>query len=534
HSLSPAPFPAADSMAAAVGPHLEPGTPLDADALTADVLDVLWSADGEQRASTRAARRGLTPRDLLLAHPLVGEVLRATTRAAELRELAASVLPWVTRPRTAEDFTTALLAVLSHERARENAPRNSFPNLEAHLWLREITRVDRAVTTAPAFRWSDALDEGEDLALPAIYCRHCGRSGWGATTRAVGDDLDLRPDTIRKDSAERTGRFRALLLDITATDEDTEIATAETSRRRYLNLSTATLDRHGPLEDDPDADVLRVLVHAGLDADKHANEQTCPACGEKDGIRFLGTRLATLLSVALTSLFGTPGLDLQEKKALVFTDSVQDAAHRAGFVEARSHSLTMRSVIHEALTSEPAPISTVVQRMLAAATTDERRYRLLHPTITDSEKLAAFWHQDPDRRRGHPARERERVTARVAKRLTCDVGLELGLTGQVGRTLLLTGSALAQVRATDAELDQAAERSLGASTRQLDGDDTAVRRRWVRGILERLRTHGAIAHDWLVPFRRDGGPVYRLWGGRPEQDLMPAFPTGRALPQLPS
>src|SRR5699024_6635144 len=30
-SLSPAPFPAADSMAAAVGPHLEPGTPLDAD-----------------------------------------------------------------------------------------------------------------------------------------------------------------------------------------------------------------------------------------------------------------------------------------------------------------------------------------------------------------------------------------------------------------------------------------------------------------------------------------------------------------------
>src|SRR5699024_49785 len=169
HALSPAPFPAADSMAAAVGPHLEPGTPLDADALTADVLDVLWSADGEQRASALAARRGLTPRDLLLAHPLVGEVLRATSRATELRELAASVLPWVTRPRIAEDFTTALLAVLSHERAREHAPRNSFPNLEAHLWLREITRVDRAVTTAPAFRWSDALDEGEDLALPALY-----------------------------------------------------------------------------------------------------------------------------------------------------------------------------------------------------------------------------------------------------------------------------------------------------------------------------------------------------------------------------
>ena len=361
-SLSPAQFPAADSMATAVGPHLEPGTPLDADALTMDVLDVLWTADGDERASTVAVRRGLTPRDLLLAHPLVGQLLRETSRATELRELAATVLPWVTQPRIAEDFTTALLAVLSHERAREDAPRNSFPNLEAHLWLREITRVDRAVTTAPAFRWSDALEEDEDLALPAIYCRHCGRSGWGATTRAVGDDLDLRPDTIRKDAAERTGRFRALLLDVTTTDEDPEVLTEETSRRRYLNLSSATLDRHGPLEDDPDASVLRVLVHAGLDADKHANDQTCPACGEKDGIRFLGTRLATLLSVSLTSLFGTPGLDLREKKALVFTDSVQDAAHRAGFVEARSYSLTMRSVIQEALTTEPAPISTIVER----------------------------------------------------------------------------------------------------------------------------------------------------------------------------
>ncbi|MBB5832516.1 DEAD/DEAH box helicase [Brachybacterium aquaticum] len=526
-------LPSASSMAFAVGPHLEPGHPVDADQLTVDVLDVLWSAD-DATASTVAAQHGISTRDLLLAHPLVADLLRSTARATELRDLASTVFPWISDSSVAQDFTTALLAVLSHERARKEAPRNSFPNLEAHLWLREITRVDRIVSTAPTFTWSDALAEDDDRALPAIYCRHCGRSGWGVTTRAVGDDLDLRPDRIRKDSAEKTGRFRALILDVTTTDEDPDATTPETSRRRYLRLASESLDRLGPVEGDPDSDVFRVLVHAGLDADKHANDQTCPACGEKDGIRFLGTRLATLLSVALTSLFGTPGLDLQEKKALVFTDSVQDAAHRAGFVEARSYSLTMRSVIQHALTTEPAPITTLVERMLASATTDEQRYRLLHPTITDSDRLTAFWHQDPERRRGHRTRDMQRATARVAKRLTFDVGLELGLTGQVGRTLLLTGSALAHVRATDTELDQAAERALGTSTLQLDGDDVAVRRRWVRGILERLRTHGAIAHDWLTSFRRDGGPVYRLWGGRPEQDLMPAFPTGRALPQLPS
>src|SRR5690606_40966986 len=123
--------------------------------------------------------------------------------------------------------------------------------------------------------------------------------------------------------------------------EAPEVATEEPSRRRYLNLDSASLDRHGPVGGDPDASLLRALVHAGLDADKHANDQTGPACGEKDGIRFLGTRLATLLSVSLTSLLGTPGLDLPDKKAPAFSDSAQDAAHRAGFVEPPHNSLTM-------------------------------------------------------------------------------------------------------------------------------------------------------------------------------------------------
>src|SRR5699024_9710684 len=177
----------------------------------------------------------------------------------------------------------------------------------------------------------------------------------------------------RRDAFDKKGRFRALILDISTAGEAADHTSAETSRRRYLNLDTATLDLHGPTEDDPDPRTLRVLAHASLDADQRSNDQACPACEEKDAIRFLGTRLATLLSVSLTSLFGTPGLDLQEKKALVFVDSVQDAAHRAGFVEARSHTLTFRSVVHGALTEQPTPLAEIVDRLVAAASTDEQR-----------------------------------------------------------------------------------------------------------------------------------------------------------------
>ncbi|GAA1730478.1 DEAD/DEAH box helicase [Brachybacterium phenoliresistens] len=532
--LTPATLTAED-MRTVSDRHLEPGTAVDADTLTRDLLDVLWRSDDPDVPATRtAAVHGISVRDLLLGHETIGTLLARTTTATALDELARGIFSTITDDSVAREFTTVLLAALSHERARKDAPRNSFPSLEAHLWLREITRVDRLVDTAPAFQWSDAADEESGRALPAIYCRHCGRSGWGATTRAVGDDLELTPDKIRQDAFHNKQRFRALILDITTREEAADRTTEESSRRRFLNLNSATLDVHSPLEGDPDANAIQVLVFAGLDAGEKALEDTCPACGEKDGIRFLGTSLATLLSVALTSLFGTPGLDMREKKALVFTDSVQDAAHRAGFVEARSHSLTLRSAIHSALWAEPATIDQIVDRMIAAAQDDEQRYRLLHPTITDSERLAPFWHQDPVRRRGIRSEKRRRAEELVRSRLRFDVGLELGLTGQVGRTLLLTGSAQAQVRATYGELDQAADRALGASAPLLDGDSAAQRRRWVRGILERLRTHGAISHPWLKKFREDGGPLYRLWGGRPERDVMPAFPPGRAIPQLPS
>ncbi|MGO2314024.1 MAG: DEAD/DEAH box helicase, partial [Brachybacterium tyrofermentans] len=528
------------AMTGATAKHLVPGSDLDAEALTRDVLDALWrsEADPDASATELAGRHGIGSRELLLAHPKVRDLLQATARAVALDELARIAFPAITNDQAAQEFTTALLAVLSHERAREDAPRNSFPNLEAHLWLREITRVDRVVAAAPSFRWSDTVTEDGDLALPAIYCRHCGRSGWGATTRAVGDDLDLTPDRIRKDSAEKKGRFRALILDISSAGEAEDRTTAEASRRRHLNLHSATLDLHGPTADDHEASTIRVLAHASLDADQQSNAQACPACEEKDAIRFLGTRLATLLSVSLTSLFGTPGLDLREKKALVFVDSVQDAAHRAGFVESRSHTLTFRSVIHSALTEQPEPLEQIVQRMTESATIDEQRYRLLHPTITDSERLKAFWHQDVGRRQGHTAARRRAAEGLVRARLQFDLGLEMGLTGQVGRTLLLTGSAQAQVRATDGELDQLSERVLGELPLLLGEEnvdqDRAARRRWIRGVLERLRTHGAISHPWLEPFRKEGGPLFRLWGGRPEQDVMPAFPSGRALPQLPS
>jgi hypothetical protein len=134
-------------------------------------------------------------------------------------------------------------------------------------------------------------------------------------------------------------------------------------------------------------------------------------CQQKDSIRFLGSAIATLLSVTLSTLFGDETLDPREKKALVFTDSVQDAAHRAGFVESRSHTLTLRALLRHAVGDHPVSLDALVDRAIAAAGDDQfMRYRIIPPDLVEREEFVPFWRRP---RVGEiPARVRTRVRRR--------------------------------------------------------------------------------------------------------------------------
>ena len=89
----------------------------------------------------------------------------------------------------------------------------------------------------------------------------------------------------------------------------------------------------------------------------------CPACGSDEAIRFLGSSVATEMSVCLTSLFGSTALPSTEKKTLVFTDSVQDAAHRAAFIEGRAFTFNFRSAVLRAIGDTPANLTEIAARL---------------------------------------------------------------------------------------------------------------------------------------------------------------------------
>lgn len=473
------------------------------------------------------------------AHPFVQDLARQADRAVALGTLAARVFGRgdadVVRVETLLSY---VLAALGHVRAV--AGRDAL-SLDVHLWVRELTRIDRVAAAGARYRWGDdgppAADGDAEEArrsFPAIFCRHCGRSGWGIGLAPVGTSLAVEDDDIRRNHAAREGRFRPLLYApaeaAVGLDDEQPVDGLVWFSVRHRELLTSVA------EDDPelrDGWILPVLTNVGPDADEDSRKDTCPSCGQEDGIRFLGSAIATLLSVSLSTLFGSPSLDAAEKKALVFTDSVQDAAHRAGFVQARSHTLSLRSVFREAVAEGALTLDALVDEVIRQAGNDPfARYRILAPDCADRESFVDFW-------RAKTLRSvRASVRSRVRKRLALDAALEFGLNSRTGRTLELTGSAAVEVEAgLPTRMASIARTALQGTSWQdrLDAqarDDTTLVR-WVRGVLDRMRAQGAIDHPWFDRYRADDGRDWSIWGGRPRGEGMPAFPRDRPAPAYP-
>ena len=540
--------------------HRELAERLDTATDSAELAETfLAAAFGTTRTELRRLLNegALTLLDLTQTHPGVHALVGATADAQALDVLAAELFgDRRIDPELALSTLVHLVAALSHVRA---TPDRDALTVDLHMWVRELSRIDRVAAATTKYLWSDdgGVEIGESdafatdgrPAFPALYCRHCGRSGWGVELAPVGSDLHTDDTGIRRNHAVRKGRFRAVL---TAEGEaDHAIfgggdAEGDASGLAWLHVRQRTLLPEPPEDTDPDlldGWILPVLTHVGPDADDLSVKDQCPSCQQHDGIRFLGSAIATLLSVTLSTLFGDGQLDAGEKKALVFTDSVQDAAHRAGFVEARSHTLTMRAVLRAAVGDAARSLDEVVDEAFRQAGDDAfRRYRMLHPSLVKTPKDAeqkpndftVFW--SAERQLDVPVRARKTVRRRVL----FDAILEVGLFSRFGRTLEATGSVAIGVEAgSSARLATIARRVVTDSSGQehLDSGLMAVSDadlvRWVRGTLERMRERGAIEHEWFTKYLAEDGNRYRLWGGRPKNQGMPAFPPGRSTPAFP-
>ncbi|MCO8271803.1 DEAD/DEAH box helicase [Actinoplanes sp. TRM 88003] len=487
--------------------------------------------------------------ELLREHPLTRALLDSLGTEARTFDEIIEVLPrknvtgWGSPMRTPPEVTAKALArfvgLLSRaKKLGKDGKHRPLLNIETHLWVRSVSRLLRGVERAATFGWDgeparafdpsapeiDAVIADNRFArLPAVFCRHCGRSGWSAVSpERHPEDLATEPDKIYRSSVGRDKRrVRAL---IAATEDEVKAAVANTANR-HKNLHVLEYGRHvrpfDPAKDhDLGDDALAVLVDMGsIDA---AGKDRCPSCEMDGGIRFLGAGLATLASVAVTQLFTGGELSLAERKTLLFNDSVQDAAHRAGFVANRSHSFSLRALLTSRLTAgQPVTLDELITDMIGAAAKRDVLSAVVPPDLYDQPGV--------DELLGGESQGSDAAWVLVAERLAFAAIMEMGLRTRQGRTLELTRTAAVEVFLEDPKAAAVLCRDeYQRGEPGLFPPDDARYLAFLRGLLERLRTRGAIYHEWLLPYLKRGGRRWQIWGGRPQG--LPAFPDGVSAP----
>ncbi|MEV4481700.1 DEAD/DEAH box helicase [Micromonospora coxensis] len=480
--------------------------------------------------------------ELLRRHPLTKAVLDSLqARPCTLEEII-DVLPrknatgWGSAMKTRPEITARALArfvgLLSMAQ-NPQVPGRPLLNIETHLWVRSVSRLLRGASHQAAFGWYGEVPREPDPfapdvdavvadnrypLLPAVYCRHCGRSGWMALSpEQEPQELETDPDKIYRASVGRDKRrVRALMA---ATGDEIQQLTGGLLVLEY-GRRVRPFDPHRDRKPSDDA----IVVLGDLTAVDAAEKDRCPACQIDHGVRFLGAGLATLASVAITQLFTGGELDEAEKKTLLFNDSVQDAAHRAGFVANRSYAFSLRSLLAGRL--QPG-VSVGLDELLVDMVKEAAKPEILSTVVPpdlhdrpDVDSLLAGEHNG----------SRDTWTL-IGERLVFAAVMETGLRSRQGRTLELTRSVAVEVAVDDPTAAAAICRDVHRTSRATLDDtpvDDARYLAFLLGLLERLRIRGAVHHEWLVPYLRRGGTRWQVWGGRPAG--MPAFPKGVSAP----
>ncbi|MGX9920687.1 DEAD/DEAH box helicase [Streptomyces sp. NPDC002248] len=472
-----------------------------------------------------------------------------------------------TRPQLAAQALARFVALLSVARDPQ-APDRPFVQIEVHQWARSVTRMLRGVLPWPRaeFAWDTGTARGSARAtpnttasrdtkvfLPAVYCRECGRSGWSVLApESDFEELGFEAHKIRRATvtAEKT-KVRNL---VAATDNEAREGNGRTAmdpaaqrslttggagvlmvldgpaQRLRLPDTQGDYDSEGnPAPGGPDS--AFVLVQLGDTAERAAQDDWCPACGTHNAIRFVGTGAAALAAASVTQLFtgGEMDKEQRETKTLMFNDSVQDAAHRAGFVASRSYTFSLRALFAKHLSEERSTaLNDLVADVVEATTDRETLAAVVPPDLHDDTGVARLL---SGKGRGGDRRTWDLIGERFAFQAV----LEFGLRSRGGRTLELTRTAAAWVDLPDERAAVALVRAAREETARgglpLAEPDDARCLAFVRGVLERLRTRGAVGHRWLEKFLDEAGTSrYFIWRGRPRG--MKPFPRGVSAPSF--
>ncbi|MFB6373452.1 MAG: DEAD/DEAH box helicase, partial [Bradymonadaceae bacterium] len=428
----------------------------------------------------------------------------------------------------------SLLALISFA---ERPDGNPLMQVRVESWTRELRRLVGRVPgegETPEFDWEDRAGDREGLWLPGVYCRDCGEFGFAVTVaEESGSGMDLETDPRAIGRAWLNQSRDAAMLRPGSDDDRLDLD--------YVCPACPKI-AHGPECEICGTETLPARMWTADDASDSSSKRftgRCPSCDADDALTILASRAATLTSVAVSQIFQSSFNE--DRKLLAFTDSVQDASHRAGFLGGRTFRFTMRRAIQGALEAsdrEGVSLEELGDAIWSywegeAESAAQLAGTLMPPDLEWIESWQSFVDALPDEDDEEIPAPPDRLVEDLRERLSWETTMEYGLRSRVGRTLELTGCSTAAPdreamrEAADALTLELTEEEPVPGAANLEIGEVEV---FLAGLLERLRTRGGIHHPMLRGFVGAGGERFML--SRKKQPLMSPFGPHSVLPRF--
>src|SRR5690554_6247181 len=441
----------------------------------------------------------------------------------------------------------ALLSLMAHARDAVGRP---FVQLRLQLWSRELRRivgtlrepgVPAGSSEVPdenaANRLPPLLSFGDDkpprdqrqVRLPLVQCRECHGTAWltrmemsHPTDQVVETELQSiysaffgqQPETAlllpwQQGEAQSPAGMRLEHFKV-CRECGTTAPVESTAECRGCQAGADALVRVSKPQQ------LKEVKRGSIN--KVIHEHDCPWCSARSALVVFGARAASLSAVAIHRLFSSR--DNDDRKLLTFSDSVQDATHRAGFFAARTWQNNVRMALTQLLedSHEPIPLLELPARFEAwwLAASEGHREGGGQGRLALSAYLREF--MPPDKRyRGDfeffeqsgEVKEPAPLLKLIRERMLWQALEDLGWRSQVGRSLNRLGIAalawpLEPVRQAAAAWAETVDNTLGyrIEARPAEG--------FMLGVMQHLIGQGALGLEDLAGYRLKFGKAYLL------------------------
>jgi DEAD/DEAH box helicase domain-containing protein len=494
--LSPSHYPGPDAVVKAVFPIFFPGLP-EPD----DVADGTW----------RSVLGGL-----LKQHVLFVELVRALDEGVlTFSQLAEKLSGQVTAAARAglPAIVDALLALIAWARSPESADM-PLVTVRTQMWIRELRRMVVPLKVDPLqlemLAVADLGVQHEKVHLPIVQCRECHTTAWLSRTANSQDSqliFDLEQiynawfgrstDVVRLYPGLDPSNARTVGLVQFACCDCGNLNSKEKDCRKCGSDTLVPVFR-------PTDEITR---KRGNQTHRY-HDPTCPVCGGPDDILLVGSRSTTLAAMTVEHSWSCQFND--DRKLIAFSDSVQDAAHRAGFITARTYNRGLRTAIAHAV-NLLAPTRerkwSEMRRAFESVWFDEASSLKMDPGEFVSKFIGpnmtwqAYWTRLYDD--GATLLATSPLIKRVRDRLNWHFLAEFTYAGNRGRTLDRLGVATLAPALPEMEFAAVATRSM-LSEKFGQEHELDVVRQWLWGFVIRLRRLGALHDRQMGDYAADG------------------------------